>query len=283
MKQHIVKSGDTLNAIAKRYYGHASRAKDIAKANGIKNPNQIKVGWKLVLPDMSSLELPSDTVPTPAQPAVQDESKDEGFRVSASQLADIMKTTAEVTAYCEAVNACLQRYDINTPLRAAHFLAQVAHESGGFRYVEENLNYSAHALKSVFGKYFKDDTLVSNYARHPQKIANRVYANRMGNGSERSGDGWRYRGRGLIQLTGKSNYTQYAEARCVDVVQTPDLVAKDPTLATDVAGWYWDSRTLNRYADNDDLRAITKRINGGYHGLKDRQFYLNRAKNALRA
>ncbi|ETW93959.1 MAG: hypothetical protein ETSY1_36940 [Candidatus Entotheonella factor] len=193
-----------------------------------------------------------------------------------------MKTTADVTEYCEAVNACLQRYRINTPLRAAHFLAQIAHESGGFRYVEENLNYSANALKSVFGKYFKDDHLASDYARQPKKIANRVYANRMGNGNERSGDGWRFRGRGLIQLTGKSNYTQYADARQVDVIQTPDRVALDPMLATDVAGWYWDCHTLNRYADNDDIHAITKRINSEYNGVRDRQFYLNRAKKTLR-
>ncbi len=278
MNQHIVRSGDTLNEIAKRYYGNVSRAKDIAKANGIKNPSHIKVGWKLVLPALSSLELASDGPPAPPPRT----SKDKGFQVAESQLAAIMKTTAEVTEYCEAINACFQRYEVNTPLRAAHFLAQIAHESGGFRYVEENLNYSANALKSVFGKYFKDDTLASDYARRPQKIANRVYANRMGNGSERSGDGWRYRGRGLIQLTGKSNYIEYADARQVDVIQTPDLVAGDPMLATDVAGWYWDRRDLNRYADNDDLRAITKRINGGYNGLKDRQFYLNRAKEAFR-
>jgi putative chitinase len=278
MKQYVVKSGDTLSAIAKRYYGNASQAKNIAKANGIKNPNQIKMGWKLVLPGLPSAQSSPDVSPSQPPPT----SKDAGFRVTESQLAEIMKTTAEVTQYCEAVNACLQRYEINTPLRAAHFLAQIAHESGGFRYVEENLNYSENALKSVFGKYFKDNALASDYARRPQKIANRVYANRMGNGSEGSGDGWRYRGRGLIQLTGKSNYTQYADARQVDVVQTPDLVATEPMLATDVAGWYWDSRALNRYADNDDIRAITKRINGGYNGLKDRQFYLNRAKDALR-
>jgi putative chitinase len=135
----------------------------------------------------------------------------------------------------------------------------------------------------VFSNYFQDDAIASDYARQPQKIANRVYANRMGNGSELSGDGWRYRGRGLIQLTGKSNYTQYADARQVDVVQTPDLVATDPILATDVAGWYWKSRDLNRYADNDDIRAITKRINGGYNGLEDRQGYLQRAKGVFGA
>jgi putative chitinase len=277
MRQYIVKSGDTLSAIAKRCYGNASRAKAIAKANGIKNPNQIKVGWKLMLSDLSSLEPASEVSPVQL-PAT---SKDKSFRVAESQLAEIMKTTAEMTEYCEAVNACLQRYMINTPLRAAHFLAQIAHESGGFRYVEENLNYSAHALKSVFGKYFKDATLVSNYAQRPHKIANRVYANRMGNGSERSGDGWRYRGRGLIQLTGKANYTQYADARQIDVIATPELVSEDAMFATDVAGWYWDNRGLNRYADNDDIRAITKRINGGGNGIKDCQFYLHRAKVAF--
>jgi len=277
MNQYVIKAGDTLNAIAKRYYGDTSRAKDIANANGIQNPDLIEAGQMLVLPDFSSLKSTSEAISSPLQPT----SQEAVFRVTQSQLEAMMKTTAEVTQYCDAVNACLQRYEINTPLRAAHFLAQVAHESGGFRYVEENLNYSANALKSVFGKYFQDDALASDYARQPQKIANRVYANRMGNDGEHSGDGWRYRGRGLIQLTGKANYTQYADARQVDVVQTPDLVATDPRLATDVAGWYWDSRDLNRYADNDDIRAITKRINGGYNGLEDRQDYLDRAKGAF--
>ncbi|ETX02826.1 LysM peptidoglycan-binding domain-containing protein [Candidatus Entotheonella palauensis] len=281
MKQHVVQSGDTLNTIAKQYYVDVRRAKDIARANGIKNPNQIKVGWRLVLPNVSPPQTISATSPAKPKPQPASKHKTEGIRITESQLAEIMKTTAEMTQYCEAVNTCLQHYNINTPLRAAHFLAQIAHESGGFRYLEENLNYSANALKSMFGKYFKDDRLASDYARQPHKIANRVYANRMGNGNERSGDGWRYRGRGLIQLTGKTYYSQYADDRQVDVVQTPNLVASDPMLATDVAGWYWDSRALNQYADNDDMRAITKRINGGHHGLKDRQFYLNRAKNAL--
>jgi len=271
MNQYVVKSGDTLSAIAKHYYGDTSRAKDIAEANGIDNPDLIQAGQTLVLPDFSAS---SPTSEVSSQPG-------EGFRVTESQLEAITKTTAEVAQYCEAVNACLQRYEMNTPLRATHFLAQIAHESGGFRYVEENLKYSAQALRSVFSKYFQDDAIASDYARQPQKIANRVYANRMGNGSELSGDGWRYRGRGLIQLTGKSNYTQYADARQVDVVQTPGLVATDPILATDVAGWYWKSRDLNRYADSDDIRAITKRINGGYNGLEDRQGYLQRANSAF--
>ena len=279
MQKYMVQPGDTLNTIAKAYYGHANRAKDIARANGIRNPRHIKAGWKLVLPDISPALSTSEASPSSS---LRDAS-DEGFRVTESQLADIMKTTADVMHYCEAVNACLQRYTINTPLRAAHFLAQVAHESGGLRSVEENLAYGENDLKAVYSQYFKDDSLTSGYAGRPQKIANRVYANRLGNGGEHSGDGWRYRGRGLIPLTGKANYIDYADARHVDVVKDPDQVAVSPMLATDVAGWYWDSRALNRFADNDDIRAITKRIHGGCEGLKEREFYLQRAKDALQA
>ena len=279
MQKYMVQPGDTLNTIAMAYYGHANRAKDIAKANGIKNPRRIKAGWKLVLPDISPA-LSTSEASSPFSPRT---ATDAGFRITESQLAEIMNATTEVVQYCEAVNACLQRYEINTPLRAAHFLAQVAHESGGLRCVEENLDYGENALKSVYGKYFKDNSLASHYAGRPQKIANRVYAHRMGNGGERSGDGWRYRGRGLIPLTGKANYADYADDRHVDVVQDPDQVAENPMLATDVAGWYWNSQTLNRLADNDDIRAITKRICGACEGLKDRLFYLKRAKNALQA
>lgn len=171
-------------------------------------------------------------------------------------------------------------YEINTPLRQAHFLAQIAHESGGFRLNKENLNYSAQALGSVFRKYFPTAQQAAQYARQPEAIANVVYANRMGNGDTASGDGWRYRGRGLVQLTGKYNYLVYAKERGQDFVNNPDLLL-EPVWSIDVAGWFWKSRGLNTLADKDDVRGITKLINGGYNGLDDRIKYLGLFKKAL--
>lgn len=162
-------------------------------------------------------------------------------------------------------------FAINTPLRLAHFLAQVAHESGGFKFTVENLNYSAQGLKKVFGRYFPGN-LADSYARQPQKIASRVYANRMGNGNEASQDGWKYRGRGYIQLTGKANYEEFHAFVSDDILANPDLVAtKYPLLS---AAWFWKDRSLNELADkgaNDaTVRAITRRVNGGENGFADR-------------
>lgn len=169
--------------------------------------------------------------------------------------------------------------EINTPLRKCHFLAQVLHESAGFKFREENLNYSESALLKVFPKYFSQ-LEAKAFARQPERIANRVYANRIGNGSEESGDGWRYRGRGYIQLTGKTNYMSAGNALGVDFVNNPELAAANP-YAIMTAGWFWNARDLNRFADNDDLMAITKRINGGYNGLADRRNWLKRCISFL--
>ena len=166
---------------------------------------------------------------------------------------------------------------MDTPLRKAHFLAQVAHESGGLKYSAENLNYSAQGLRSVFGKYFKTNDIAALYARKPEKIANRVYADRMGNGNEASGDGWKFRGRGLIQLTGKDNYQQFAKDYGIDCVNNPDLLL-DPQFALASACWFWQKRNLNTFADKDDIVMVTKRINGGVNGLNDRQQYLDSFK-----
>ena len=172
--------------------------------------------------------------------------------------------------WLESLKATCDKYEINTPERVAGFLSQVGHESGGFKFVEENLNYSAPALRTVFGKYFTDDSQANAYARQPEKIANKVYANRMGNGDEASGDGWKYRGRGLIQLTGKDNYTACGNALKIDFVASPDSVATSGCAALS-AGWYWDTRHLNALADAKDIVGMTKRINGGTNGLDDRQ------------
>ena len=159
-----------------------------------------------------------------------------------------------------------------TPVRAAHFFAQTAHETGGFKAFSENLNYSAQGLQGIFGKYFPG-TLEESYARQPEKIANRVYASRMGNGDEASGDGWKYRGRGALQLTGKSNYQAFAEyLKKPEILDTPDLVAT--TYAFESAMFFFDRNKLWSICDqgvNDAaILALTKRINGGTHGLEDR-------------
>ncbi len=164
-----------------------------------------------------------------------------------------------------------EKYQINSVLRLAHFLAQCAHESGNFKVTQENLNYSADGLRKIFGKYFPGD-LADSYARQPEKIASRVYANRMGNGDEASKEGYLYRGRGYIQLTGKTNYASFNKIGIDDVLATPDLVAsKYPLLS---AGWFWQARSINSDADQgaDDaaILAVTKKVNGGTNGLADR-------------
>lgn len=159
-------------------------------------------------------------------------------------------------------------YNVNTPLRVAHFMAQIEHESG-LKPVSENLNYSAKGLSKTFPKYFSTVKLANEYANKPQLIANKVYANRMGNGDEKSGDGWKYRGRGFIQVTGKNNYLVLSKDTRIDFVNNPDLLLEEPNAIIS-ALWYWKKNKLNELADNNNLEAITKAINGGYNGLEDR-------------
>lgn len=166
---------------------------------------------------------------------------------------------------------CAIKFQIHTPLRLAHFLAQCGHESAGFKATQENLNYSADGLNRIFGKYFRDVNAAS-YARQPEKIASRVYANRMGNGNEASKEGYKYRGRGYIQLTGKDNYNAFDKTVDEDIISNPDLVAtKYPLLS---AAWFWNSRSLNSSADagatDTAVTVITKKVNGGTIGLADR-------------
>jgi putative chitinase len=160
-----------------------------------------------------------------------------------------------------------------TPIRAAHFFAQTSHETGGFKAFSENLNYSAQGLQGIFGKYFPG-TLEESYARQPEKIANRVYASRMGNGDETSGDGWKFRGRGALQLTGKSNYEAFAKyLGNNEVLENPDLVATKYSFES--AMFFFERNKLWAICDqgiNDAaILALTKRINGGTHGLEDRK------------
>ncbi len=183
--------------------------------------------------------------------------------------------------YIHHLEQALPKYGIaDSRLRLAHFFAQVLHESGCLRFDMENLNYSAEALVRVFGKYFPSKKEADAYARQPEKIANRVYANRMGNRGEASGDGWKFRGRGLIQLTGRTNYKAFSEwvgdSRIMD---DPDLVSSE--YAVHSAVFFWDRNNLNRFADKDDVVGLTRKINGGDNGLAHRRELLNKANGLL--
>jgi putative chitinase len=177
-------------------------------------------------------------------------------------------------------------HEINTPLRAAHFLAQAAHESGGFKFKSENLNYSKESLLKVFPKYFNPASAEA-YHRQPEKIASRVYANRMGNGDEASKEGWKFKGRGYIQLTGKDNYKAFSEwAKEPSIMDNPDQVADDKYAGLS-AIWFWNKNGLSKIADTDNLRddktiiKITSRVNGGTHGIVDRTERFNAYKKIL--
>jgi putative chitinase len=180
-------------------------------------------------------------------------------------------------AVIDAIPDTAARFGITTPLRLAHFLAQCGHESGGFKATQENLNYSAKGLCGIFRKYFPSVTVALQYERKPKKIANRVYANRMGNGNEASGEGWKYRGRGYIQLTGKENYKAFDATVPEDITSNPDLVATKYALAS--AAFFFKKNGLwaicDRGADMATVTAVTKRVNGGTIGLADRQKHFN--------
>ncbi|MFT3760265.1 MAG: glycoside hydrolase family 19 protein [Thauera sp.] len=189
-------------------------------------------------------------------------------------------SSANADRYVDALNSVMAVHAIDTVPRIAHFLAQVMHESGCLRLTVENLNYSADGLLTVFPRYFGTRAEAEVCARKPEMIACRVYGGRMGNGPAVSGDGWRYRGRGLIQLTGKDNYRGFAQWCGRDVLADPDLVAGN--LAVDAAVFFWKRENLNALADVDDLKAVTRRVNGGLNGFADRRELLERARQALR-
>lgn len=180
-------------------------------------------------------------------------------------------TTHELAdKWVNALNETCEEFAIDTPFRIAGFVSNVAHESAGFKFVSENLNYSAASLMRVWSSRFPTLEIAQRYAMNPEKIANRAYADRMGNGDEASGDGWKYRGRGLIQLTGKNNYVAYSLACDNEALQKPDIVA-EPKYAAESAGWFWNVNKLNTLADAQDVQGMCRRINGGYNGLDDRQ------------
>ncbi len=191
---------------------------------------------------------------------------------------DISKLKGHVPdAVIAQIPEVMDKFQINTPLRLCHFLSQCGHESGNFKAVNENLNYGAKGLRGIFPKYFPTDALAAEYERKPEKIANKIYGGRMGNGPEATGEGYKFRGRGYIQLTGKDNYSAFDKVVAENILETPDLVAtKYPLLS---AAWYWNSRALNALADKGattaEVTAITKKVNGGTIGLEDRIKHFN--------
>jgi len=198
------------------------------------------------------------------------------MEITQQQLGSCIGNNPYLEHWAEALNKILPDYEINTPQRVAAFIAQSAHESGGFTALHENLNYRAVTLRKVFPKYFPTDEMAEQYAQQPERIANRVYGGRMGNGDEASGDGFRYCGRGLIQLTGKSNYQAFADSLQMPVEEVPAFLATFEG-AIQSACWFWESNNLNQYADSGDILTMTKRINGGTIGLADRQAHYNHA------
>ena len=204
------------------------------------------------------------------------------FILTKEQLAQVIPGNPYLDHWYHALEQALPDYDINTPQRVAAFLAQCAHESGGFRALKENLNYKAASLRRVFPKYFPTDDLAAAYAGKGEMIANRVYGGRMGNGDEHSGDGFRYCGRGLIQLTGKNNYQAFADSIETPVEDVPEYLQTFEG-AVQSACWFWESNNLNQFADNGDILTMTKRINGGTIGLEDRIKHYNHALHVLGA
>ena len=204
--------------------------------------------------------------------------------LTAQQFNHLFPRAQDPESWVNSMNEVFPTYDINTPQRIAAFLAQCGHESGGWTVFEENLNYSAKGLNGIFKKYFPTLESALPYELKPEKIANKVYGNRMGNGPESSGDGWKYRGRGPIQLTGKNNYTQFAKDMFDDwqnVVDNPDWVTADRDFALMSAIWFWNKNGLNKWADTGDIKELTRRINGGYIGLEDRIHHYKEAIELL--
>ena len=204
------------------------------------------------------------------------------MKLTVSQLKQMVPGITHADHWIEAFDQLLPDYEINTPKRVAAFIAQCAHESGNFRFLKENLNYKAESLMKTFPKYFSDRDTANAYAKQPVKIANRVYANRMGNGDEASGDGYKYCGRGLIQLTGKTNYDWFAASLEISSTEASEYLETFEGAAQS-ACWFWESNNLNVEADAGDIKKMTKKINGGYIGLDDRIKHYEHALHILGA
>ena len=202
------------------------------------------------------------------------------MELTQEQLQQIIPKNQYVSYWYTALQQLLPQYEINTPDRIAAFLAQCAHESGGFVFIKENLNYRWQSLRKVFPKYFPTDALAQQYEKQPQKIANRVYANRMGNGPEESGDGYKFCGRGLIQVTGRDNYSWFAASLQISPEEASEYMETFEGAAQS-ACWFWESNNLNQWADKQDILTLTKRINGGTLGLEDRKKHYEHCLHVL--
>jgi len=207
------------------------------------------------------------------------------MELTKEQLKQLLPKNPYIDYWYNALSQLLPDYEINTPKRIAAFIAQCSHESGGFTALEENLNYKAATLRKIFPKYFPTDEIANQFASMPNKqqaIANKVYANRMGNGDEASGDGFKYKGRGLIQLTGKDNYTFFAGSLGISVEEAAEYMHTFEGAAQS-ACWFWENNNLNQWADKGDILTLTKRINGGTIGLEDRIKHYEHALHVLGA
>lgn len=200
------------------------------------------------------------------------------FDFTVEKLAHLIHKNKEPNYWFNAMCEYLPKFEIVTPARVAGFVAQCQHESLDFTILQENLNYGAKGLRGLFGKYFPTDELAKQYERKPEMIANRIYANRMSNGNEQSGDGWKFRGRGILQITGRANYTQCSRDLFGDdtLAQDPDLV-RTPEYAIITACWFWHKNQLNQICDKGDIVLLSKKINGGTIGLEDRIAHWNAA------
>ena len=205
------------------------------------------------------------------------------MELTKEQLKQLLPKNPYIDHWHHALAQLLPDYEINTPQRIAAFIAQCSHESGGFTALKENLNYKPATLRKLFGKYFPTDALAEEYCAKPNKqeaIANRIYASRMGNGDEASGDGYKYCGRGLIQLTGKSNYIAFADSLQITPEEASQYLATFEGAAQS-ACWFWEANNLNQWADKGDIVTLTKRINGGTIGLDDRIKHYEHALHVL--
>lgn len=202
------------------------------------------------------------------------------FILSREQLAQLLPGNPYLDYWYNALEQALPDYDINTPQRVAAFMAQCGHESGSFKFLKENLNYRAESLVKVWPRYFPDLATAQKYAHNQEAIANRAYGGRMGNGPESSGDGWKFCGRGLIQLTGRNNYQAFADSIETDIEEIPAFLATFEG-AVQSACWFWENNNLNQWADKGDMLTLTKRINGGTLGLDDRIKHYQHALHVL--
>jgi putative chitinase len=296
VEHHIIRRGESLSAIAARF---GTTWQSLARANGLNNPDRLRVGQTLMIPGRSnSAKSPARvtagrvrsvpapvaaprTPPSSAASAATPSGPGSGIAggVTEAELRAIMPNAGtRVGRYLAPLNAAMQLHGINTTTRRAAFLAQVSVESGQLHNVVENLNYSASRLRVVWPKRFRSDETARNYAHNPEALANKVYADRLGNGDEASGDGYRYRGRGLMQTTGRSNY------RSAGFENNPDALA-DPTTAADSAGRFWATNGLNARTSavlsRQAFNGVSRTVNGGDHGSDERWAAYQRALRAL--